>query len=545
MSNPCMTTAKKDELPQGWIVTTIKNVTEIVENYNPEKEKARSFGYIDISCICSKKHEISEYKMFKGIDAPSRARRPIRYNDILFSTVRTYLRNIAIVPEDIPAQICSTGFTVLRPNEAVISKFLFYTVITDDFIDRVTPKQTGTHYPATSDKVVKAEKILLPPLNEQRRIVAKLEKLLAKVDACKQRLEKIPTILARFRQSVLAAACSGRLTADWREQNPDIEPASELLKQIQDERQRHYDEECAKAKAEGRRRPKAPSERGRNVELNTEKQIFYTTWSLCQLRHLFSVETGATPHRKSNVYYDLGTVPWVKTGELKNCDIYDAEELITELAIAETNAKIFPFDTILIAMYGEGKTRGQVGRLKINAATNQACAALVNANLTKTVNDYIYMFCLSQYHEMRSKASGGNQPNLNLDKIKHWIVPLPPLAEQQEIVRRVESLFQKGDRIELGYQKAKAQIDQLEQSILAKAFRGELVPQDPNDEPASVLLDRIREERAKEQKAKTAKKSPKKTSKATGKRGRKKAKPAEKADEDSSEPTQLKLPGFE
>src|SRR5262249_8543275 len=100
---------------------------------------------------------------------------------------------------------------------AVKPRFLFRYVLTDDFVDRVTPQQTGTHYPATSDKVVMSEGIPLAPLNEQRRIVAKLEKLLDKVDGCQQQMVKIPALVKRFRQSVLAAACSGRLTTDWRE----------------------------------------------------------------------------------------------------------------------------------------------------------------------------------------------------------------------------------------------------------------------------------------------------------------------------------------
>lgn len=136
------------------------------------------------------------------------------------------------------------------------------------------------------------------------------------------------------------------------------------------------------------------------------------------------------------------------TGEVQNCDIWKAEQHITPLAVEETNAKVFPAGTLLIAMYGEGKTRGQIGRLRIEAATNQASAALVNPMLPVTTNEYVFYFALSEYHRMRAEAVGGNQPNLSLGIIKEWEVNLPPLDEQAEIVKRIEAMFALAERIE-------------------------------------------------------------------------------------------------
>ena len=148
-----------DDLPEGWAWTTLDEVTQPVPNVKPETEANREFGYVDISSICNQSNRIIESKPILGKDAPSRARRPIQPGDVLFSNVRTYLRKIAIVPDGFPADLCSTGFTVLRPNAAVDPRYLFRYVLSDDFIDRVTPQQTGTHYPATSDRVVMAERI--------------------------------------------------------------------------------------------------------------------------------------------------------------------------------------------------------------------------------------------------------------------------------------------------------------------------------------------------------------------------------------------------
>jgi len=145
----------------------------------------------------------------------------------------------------------------------------------------------------------------------------------------------------------------------------------------------------------------------------------------------------------------------------------------------------------LVAMYGEGKTRGQVTELAIEATINQACAAVV-VDETKARKGFLKLALQANYLKMRELAEGGNQPNLNLSKIKAFPLPLPSLAEQEEVVRRVETLFAFAERLQRRYEATSAQVEQLTPSVLAKAFRGELVPQDPNDEPAEALLERIR-----------------------------------------------------
>src|SRR6266851_2139115 len=114
-----------DELPQGWAIARVADVTERVANIKPEDSPDKEFGYVDISSIDNSSFVITDLKRFKGKAAPSRARRPIRPNDIVFSNVRTYLRNIALVGSDCSAEVCSTGLTVLRPNGAVEPRFLF------------------------------------------------------------------------------------------------------------------------------------------------------------------------------------------------------------------------------------------------------------------------------------------------------------------------------------------------------------------------------------------------------------------------------------
>jgi type I restriction enzyme S subunit len=157
-------------------------------------------------------------------------------------------------------------------------------------------------------------------------------------------------------------------------------------------------------------------------------------------------------------------------------------------------------------MYGEGKTRGQVTELKIEATCNQACAA-ISVNETLANKDFVKIRLQENYEEVRKMAVGGAQPNLNLEKVREISICLPSMEEQAEIVRRVGQLFAFTDQLEALISVARARIERLPQSILAKAFRGELVPQEPNDEPASALLERIKAQRAAATKPKRGRKA--------------------------------------
>jgi type I restriction enzyme, S subunit len=152
-------------------------------------------------------------------------------------------------------------------------------------------------------------------------------------------------------------------------------------------------------------------------------------WHLVSIDDVAKVGTGATPLKKNEEYYSNGQIPWVTSGNLNTDFIINTDEKITDLAVKETNAKIFPKHPLLVAMYGEGQTRGRVSELLIEAATNQACAAIMLEGHAFNLKPYIKLFFVRNYTEIRKKSSGGVQPNLNLGIIKDTIVPLPPLNE--------------------------------------------------------------------------------------------------------------------
>lgn len=191
-------------------------------------------------------------------------------------------------------------------------------------------------------------------------------------------------------------------------------------------------------------------------------------WEVTNLGSIAKIGTGGTPSRgKEELYYN-GNINWAKTTEVKGELIYETEEKITELALEESNCKIYPIDTILIAMYGQGKTRGNVGLLKIESCTNQACAAIPPSDKINQV----YLFCLLklQYLKLRELSRGGNQENLNLSIIAEFKIPNPPV-ELQDKFEKIFNLFLNSQG---NSQKYKVKVENLANSLSQLAFKGEL-----------------------------------------------------------------------
>ena len=209
----------------------------------------------------------------------------------------------------------------------------------------------------------------------------------------------------------------------------------------------------------------------------------------CKLEDIASIGTGATPLTKCKEYYLNGNIPWVNSSSTKDSVIETPSNYITSRAIQDTNCVVYPKGTLIVAMYGEGKTRGQVSELGIEAATNQACAAI--CPFEKEFKNYLKLFFESNYLRLRALAEGGTQPNLNLGKISNYEIPLPPLEEQCRIFTKIKHWISLIDVIENGKWNINETIKQAKSKILNLAIHGKLVPQDPTNEPASELLKRI------------------------------------------------------
>lgn len=230
-------------------------------------------------------------------------------------------------------------------------------------------------------------------------------------------------------------------------------------------------------------------EKLRNALVPKEEQPYKipNNWCWTRLENIAEWGSGGTPSRKRKEYYN-GNIPWIKTGELNNGYIFNSEEKITELGLKNSSAKLYPINTVIIAMYGA--TIGKVGILSIEATTNQACA-IVNKNI---LFKYVFHYLIYQKEAFINKSKGGAQPNLSQEIIKKHEIPLPPINEQQRIVNRIESLFTKLDKAKNLIENTMAKYEKIEllkKAILAKAFRGELGTNNPDEESAENLLKEI------------------------------------------------------
>jgi type I restriction enzyme, S subunit len=312
---------------------------------------------------------------------------------------------------------------------------------------RLGQQEKSSAIPGISRDDIYRVKVAVPPLDEQRRIVAKLEELLSKVDACQKRLGKIPVILKRFRQSVLAAACSGQLTEDWREYNKHPEGASLILNGIKPDTVLLDPGDLPASWAKYKLSDisllitKGASPKWQGINYSSTGVLFITSENIGWRRLLLDKRKYVEP----------------KFNQLQKRSILKQGDVLTNIVGASIGrSAIFDFDE--------------------TANVNQAVALV---RLNESVNRNYILNVLnspSLVERMHEEKVDVARANLSLKDVADFPIPLPPKDEQDEIVRRVEALFKFADQIEARYQKAQLQIDKLTQSILAKAFRGELVP---------------------------------------------------------------------
>jgi type I restriction enzyme S subunit len=328
----------------------------------------------------------------------------------------------------------------------------------------------------------------VPPPAEQRRIANKLDTLLTRVDACRDRLARVTPMLKRFRQSVLAAATSGRLTEEWRLSGHCAGTGSDVLLQLQ--------QDHAIAGGHARGNASAPTDEAHDLNVDDLPE----NWCVLTLRDACEPGRPITYGILKPGPELTDGVPYIRVADFpgNRLRLDSIKKTSHEIDDQFKRARLRPGDLLL-------SIRGSVGRIV------EIPESLANANITQdTARLTISRRIDSQYvaisrqdestqRRMRTATRGVAVRGINIGDVRALQVPLPPRGEQTEIVRRVETLFAFADRLEARLAAAQTAADRLTPALLAKAFRGELVPQDPDDEPAAELLTRIRAQRDQSQ----------------------------------------------
>ncbi|WNZ46115.1 restriction endonuclease subunit S [Leptolyngbya boryana CZ1] len=485
------------ELPEGWGWTSFEEIAEKV----PNALKAGPFGsalkksfYVSSGYkIYGQEQVINEDPFFGDyyIDEErfeSLKSCAVKPGDILISLVGT-IGKVLILPEGIKPGIINPRLVKLSLDNSLVSNQYIKAFLESPTVRGYFAKLShGGTMDILNLSILKTLSIPLPPIAEQKRIVAKIEELRSKTQKAREALETIPEMCDRFRQSVLAAAFRGDLTADWREENSDVEPASTLL------------EEISRKQANPQKKGRRSREVVADIRANQSKlEDLPETWLPIQIRDVCQLQTGYA--FKSSWFVPEGIKLLRGINVVPGSIRWDEVVYLSEEQSQEFTNYFLEQGDIIIAMDRPVISSG----LKIAKLTYQDVPALLlqrvgRFSLTNVI-DSEYLFCYLNSHiflsHIKDQATGTQLPHISANDIESAVLPLPPLLEQREIAKEVSIVLQKIDLIQQQYEAAKVRLEKLDRAILAKAFRGELVAQDPNDDPASVLLEQIREERAK------------------------------------------------
>lgn len=455
------------DLPVGWTSASLGELSLPVQKVDPLDLDRETFRYIDIGSIDGERQVVAEAVELPVTRAPARARQLVHGGDTLFSTVRPYLRKVSLVPRNLDNEIASTGFCVIRPHPAIEPKFLFYSVIADNFIQALLPKQRGVSYPAVRNSDIFEIPIAIAPPPEQRRIVSALDYCYSRLEAGYNACTGIERRIQSLRCVLLNVAVNGRLRA--------------MDGRLAIARREHHT---------GKKR--TPLEL-----VPIPNYALPANWSMVSLGDL-SYDYGYGTSTKCE--YGAPGVPVLRIPNVQNGEV-DLSDLKHAVDASLDLSKLFVAPTDLLFVRTNG-SRDLIGRAAVVRESMEVAFAsyLIRFRLLPDVSpDWVRVVVSSplwRRHLENAAASSAGQYNLSARVLARLPIPMPDAKGQREILTKLDEWFSALESLEMATKKAEKHGDLLRRSLLVTAFAGRLVPQDPMDEPAIKLLARIREDRA-------------------------------------------------
>ena len=460
-------------LPDGWISIKLSDITLPITRTNKKYEDSNEeFKYIDIEAIDNSSQTIKELKNYKWGTAPSRAQQIVQNDDILFATVRPYLKNIAIISSQHNPVIASTGFCILR-TIIVNPKYIFYYVSSQTFIDRVNQYAKGTSYPAVTNKIILDQKIPLTSLDGQNKIVDKIEEIFSELDNCRINLQNMQKQLKTYRQVILKNAFTGKLTEKWRQHN-EQGTINTLLRVLEDERNKYYLQKLSYWESETAKRnlansgnlglikPQPKLVSIKNKSLQKIKKIS-EQWQTVPLESIGELTSGQHILEKNHNSKQSGLA--YLTGPSDFGNVYPTSSRWTN----DPKVLSFPND-ILITVKGSGV--GKVNMMNFEGAIGRQIMAYRSYYKNKW---FVYYFLLSNFRTIQELSSGTAIPGISREHILSLECPLISEAEQEIIVQEIRSQFSLIENLEKIITSSLHDLNLLKQSILDKAYHGKLI----------------------------------------------------------------------
>lgn len=423
---------KSFDIPESWKWVRIG---ELTYNWGQKTPDSR-FCYIDVGSINNTSHTLNkENTVVEAKDASSRAKKIVKKGDVIFATIRPYLKNICIIDIDFPCEpIASTAFAVMHCPEGLLNKYLYYYLLSPTFMRfaNARDKAKGVAYPAIGEKDFFNGIIALPPVAEQKRIVAKIEELLPYIDRYADSYERLEQVNTEFpedmKKSILQYAIQGKLV----EQRSEEGTGKELYRQIQTEKQRLI--------KEGKIKKEKPLPKITEDELPFD---IPESWKWCRLSDVIDVRDGTHDSPK---YVPVG-IPLVTSKNLVNGVIdYGNVKYITQEDADKINVRsMVDDDDILFAMIGSIGNPVLVKKDREFCIKNMALfKRFANTDISMR---YVYWFLFYAQYKLKKEASGGVQSFISLSRFREYLIPLPPVAEQNRIVAKLEEILPLCERL--------------------------------------------------------------------------------------------------
>jgi type I restriction enzyme S subunit len=467
-----------ETVPEGWALTKLGEIV-CPSTERIEPSECPDALYLGLEHVESHTGRIIGHGY--GRDAQS-TKAIFHAGDVLYGKLRPYLNKVSIPEFD---GICSTDFLVFPQVEWLDSRLLRWYLLRQEVVQYANHHSSGVELPRVSFEALANLDFALPSLAEQKRIVGKIEDLLTRVNSARERLDRVPVILERFREAVLVAGCSGRLTENWRD-STEVEPLESTLKRV-----KFVQTSTGRAATDNVIPGQCILSVGHPA---TDAPEGWRWLPICGVARL---ESGHTPSRKHPEYW-IGEIPWIGIRDAAEHDgrvITDTFQHVSQAGLDNSSARLLPSGTVCLSR------TASVGYVVIMGRPMATSQDFVNWICSEAIDKEFLMFALKAEGEsIRRFGRGTTHTTIYFPEVKALHICLPPIAEQREIVRRIRSMLSSADAVEKHVALATACNDRLTQTIFAKAFRGELVPTEAelaelegrDYESASALRERIR-----------------------------------------------------